>query len=255
LQICQLGKIYVVINLLILKEMKQKLSTTVILAMTADGKIADEKRSPARFGSLADKLHLEKQIALVDAVLFGAATLRAYGTTLTITNPSLLQAREKRGQPFQPIHIVCSASGKLDPDLKFFEQPIRRWLLTTSQGAQLWQDKEKFERVLIAKEDRQMNKSIDKSSFIDWKSTFVLLEQLGITKLAILGGGELVASLLAANLIEELWLTICPLLFGGKNAPTPVEGHGFTQEQAQKLDLVSVEQIGQELFLHYRLHL
>ena len=31
----------------------------VILAMTADGKIADRKRSPARFGSAADKAHLD----------------------------------------------------------------------------------------------------------------------------------------------------------------------------------------------------
>ena len=51
--------------------------TTVVLAMSADGKIADVKRSPARFGSAADKAHLEKQVAQVDAVLFGAGTLRA----------------------------------------------------------------------------------------------------------------------------------------------------------------------------------
>lgn len=59
--------------------------------MSMDGKIADVKRSPARFSSRADKAHLEKQIAAADAVLFGASTLRAYGTTLSISNPQLLQ--------------------------------------------------------------------------------------------------------------------------------------------------------------------
>lgn len=39
--------------------------------------------SPARFGSSADKAHMEEQIALADAVLFGAGTIRAYSTTNT----------------------------------------------------------------------------------------------------------------------------------------------------------------------------
>ena len=108
--------------------------TTVILAMTADGKIADKARSPARFGSNRDKTHLETQISLVDGVIFGAGTLRAYGTSLPITDQELIEARQKRRQNKQPIHIVVSASGKIDAQSKFFQQPIPRWLLTTSEN-------------------------------------------------------------------------------------------------------------------------
>ncbi|MGL6135978.1 MAG: dihydrofolate reductase family protein, partial [Planktothrix sp.] len=73
--------------------------TTVILAMSADGKISDEMRSPARFGSEQDKLHLEQQVAQMDGVLFGAGTLNAYQTTIKINSPKLLKHRKQHGKP------------------------------------------------------------------------------------------------------------------------------------------------------------
>ena len=221
---------------------------TVVLAMTADGKIADHSRSPARFSTATDRFHLEQQIALVDAVLFGAGTLRAYGTSLPISNPQLLQARQQNSKPPQPVHIVCSASASLDPHLRFFSQSLPRWLLTTAAGAQSWQESG-FERIVVA--DAQKEPYHD--SPIDWVKAFTQLVKLGIEKVAILGGGQLVASLLAQHLIDEVWLTVCPLIFGGVDAPTPVEGTGLLAQQAQSLELLSVERIDQEIFLHYRL--
>ena len=87
---------------------------------------------------------------------------------------------------------------------------------------------------------------------IDWIDAFQQLETLGIKHLAILGGGKLVASVLAAGLIDELWLTVCPLILGGVDAPTPVEGKGFLADFAPKLELLAVKQVGGEVFLHYR---
>ena len=216
--------------------------TTIVLAMTADGKITDRESSPARFGSTSDKLHLEKQISFVDAVIFGAGTLRSYGTTLPITNLKLLQARAKRAQTPQPFQIVCSASGKINCQLQFFSQPVPRWLLTTPTGAKFWQGKPEFERILISQSDRQM----------EWMAILPQLKQLGIDKLAILGGGKLIASLLAVDAVDEFYLTICPFIFGGQSASTPVGGKGWLQQQGLKLELISVKQIEQEVFLHYK---
>ncbi|MEL6931015.1 MAG: dihydrofolate reductase family protein, partial [Cyanobacteria bacterium J06600_6] len=86
---------------------------TVILAMTADGKIADYQHSAARFGSANDKAHLQQQVSLADGILFGAGTLRAYGTTMSVSDSALLESRTKRSQLPQPVQIVASASGKL----------------------------------------------------------------------------------------------------------------------------------------------
>jgi 5-amino-6-(5-phosphoribosylamino)uracil reductase len=224
-----------------------QLHTTVILAMTADGKIADHQHAAARFGSVHDQHHLEQQVSLADGVLFGAGTLRAYGTTMSVLNPLLLQARKTRSQSPQPIQIVVSASGDLDPQMRFFQQPIPRWLITLPGNDVKWQNKTEFERIVVASVITREDNSI-----INWTATFQRLADLGLQRLAILGGGELVAALFDEDLIDELWLTLCPVVFGGKSAPTPVGGTGFVQSQGKKLQLLKVKQIEQELFLHYR---
>jgi len=218
--------------------------TTVILAMSADGKIADVARSPARFGSINDKAHLEKQIATKDAVMFGASTLRAYGTTLTVSHPDLLQHRQSNGKPPQPVHIVISHSGNLNPELRFFQQPVERWLVSTATGAKFWQSRPEFKRILVFETS---------TGIVDIHAVLQNLTTLGIAQLGILGGGKLVANFLELNLIDEIWLTICPLILGGKNTPTPVDGCGFLAKLAPRLQLMEVRTEDQEVFLHYSL--
>ncbi len=237
--------------------------TTVILAISADGKIADAARSPARFGSANDKAHLEQQVAASDAVLFGNGTLQAYGTAMRVISAELLKQRELHWKPPQPAQIVCSRSSEFDPNLRFFQQPVPRWLLTAEREdgesqtpsnsplpascfllpASCFLLPSMFDRTIYAK---------TAGGEIDWIDGFQQLASLGIKRLAILGGGKLVASVLAAGLVDELWLTVCPLILGGADAPTAVEGKGFLADLALKLELLAVKQVGQEVFLHYK---
>ncbi|PSN17337.1 riboflavin deaminase [filamentous cyanobacterium CCP5] len=211
---------------------------TVILAMSADGKIADAQRSAARFSSDHDLAHLEAEIAEADAVLMGAETLRAYGTTLPVRHPDLIDQRRRREQASQPVQIICSASGSLPRDLAFFRQPVPRGLLTTPAGASLW---------------RQEFDYIWPLNAWHWPDILQSLGKYGIERLALLGGGELVAALVAADCVDELVLTVCPLLLGGKMAPTPMDGEGFWADQAPRLVLCSVDTFDQEVRLRYRL--
>lgn len=240
--------------------MQRRPHTTVVLAMSADGKIADCRRSPARFGSGADKAHLQEQIAASDAVFIGAGTLRAYGTTLTVSQPILQQRRIKQGKPAQPIHIVITHSADFNPEIKFFQQPIERWLLTTKTGASFWQAQEKTRQSKEVKPIQECPPKFNQiivfetsTGKVDTSAALQHLASLGITRLVVLGGGELVASMLELNLIDEIWLTVCPLILGGTTAPTPADGTGFTSQLAPKLELLEVRQIEQEVFLHYRL--
>ncbi|HIK09613.1 MAG TPA: dihydrofolate reductase family protein [Oscillatoriaceae cyanobacterium M33_DOE_052] len=216
---------------------------TVVLAMSADGKISDATRSPTLFGSSADKAHLETQVALADGVLGGAASLRAGGTAMRVSTPELLQQRTVQGKPPQPVQIICSRSGKIPPMLPFFRQNVPRWLLTTNAGAKEWEGQPGWERILVL-ETAQGD--------VDLLAAMHQLAKLGLGRLAVLGGGELVAGLLAAGCIDEMWLTVCPLVFGGKEAPTPVDGGGFSLHQAPRLQLQEVKRVEQEVFLHYR---
>ena len=243
--------------------------------MSADGKIADAHRSAARFPSAADKAHLEKQIAQADATLFGAGTLRAYGTTLPITNPDLITGRQQRQQFDQPVQIVCSATGKLDRQWRFFQQPIPRWLITTSAGLLTWQSSQPaIAQTISALDPTDLPDLFDQILVtecpFDWSALMQSLRtgqstltqkpysppihrsiDRPIDRLVVMGGGTLMADLLAHSLIDELYITVCPLIIGGTAAPTPVDGLGFTLPNTPRLKLKSARTEGDEVFLHY----
>lgn len=219
------------------------MKTTLVLAMTADGKISDVTKSAPSFGSKRDYAHLEQQIMMSDVVLVGSGTLNDGGTAIE-TNPALIQARLDRGVSVQPPQIICSRSGKLDPSLPFFSQSIERWLLTTTSGAVEWLERTSFDRILVCE-------TADGKD-LDWAVVKVKLAELAVENICFLGGAELAASLFAADFIDELWLTVCPVIYGGTTSPSPVAGVGFTPASAPKLKLLSVEQVEQELFLHYQ---
>ena len=64
--------------------------------------------------------------------------------------------------------------------------------------------------------------------------------------------GELNDALFRAGLINELHLTICPKIFGGRRAPTIAEGIGVPKlSMAAQLKLKSMKRIGDELFVVY----
>ncbi|QFZ91004.2 RibD family protein [Synechococcus elongatus] len=211
-----------------------------VLATSLDGRIAEAAAIPARFGSKQDQQRLEAIVAQSDAVLMGAATLRAYGSCRSVTDPQLQQQRRDRGQPLQPVQIICSAAGQIDPSYRFFQQPVPRWLLTTEQGRDRWGSQSGFDRILTVGQAE-----------LDWEDAFTQFDPAW-QQLAVLGGGQLLGSLLANDRIEELYLTLCPLLLGDRPASPLVAGLHFSVAEAPRWQLLSAEPAGDELFLHYR---
>lgn len=215
---------------------------TIIVAMSADGKIADYQRHPARFPSPQDKHHLETLISQMDAVLVGAETLRCYGSSLPVTNPELLAQRKTRNQSLQPIHIITSRSGQIHANLRFFEQSFPKGLLTTSQGLDNWLKegrKNEFDHYYVYPN-------------LNWITILQDWKHQGLNKIGILGGGELIASLVQENLVDELYITLCPYLIGGRSAPTFFGGKGFLSEHFLRLSLVEMKSYRDEIFLHYK---
>ena len=133
----------------------------------------------------------------------------------------------------------------MEPTAKFFSQPVTRWLLTTAAGASGWQGTHHFERIWIAP-------TKPTASGFDWIQILRNFRDQGIKHLLVMGGGQLVANLVERDLIDELWLTVCPLIIGGKDAPTPCDGTGVSLANAPRFTLVSNQAIGDEVFLNYK---
>jgi len=214
-----------------------------MMAMSADGKIATVAREAARFGSVEDERRLEEQVAWADALLIAAGTLRAYGTTFRVLRPDLAKARKRRGQAPQPVSVVFTRSLDLPLTIPFFtRQQVPRLIVTTARNQAAAQ--ERFDGL---------------AEVLSWGADDVELGQVvnaladrGMKRLLGLGGGALNYALVAAGLVDELFLTVSPYLFGGANAPTILDGPGFGPESAVTLRLVSSEVVGDEVFLHYR---
>ncbi|MEH1785870.1 MAG: dihydrofolate reductase family protein [Nostoc sp.] len=124
------------------------IQTTVVLAMTADGKISAVDPKAPRDSDADDQAHMEYQVSFADLILVGAGTIRAEGGTFTIRNPELLAAREVRGQPPQPITCVVSGSLDLSLDLPFLTQDIKRWIFTTRTALERSSDTKALQKLV-----------------------------------------------------------------------------------------------------------
>jgi riboflavin biosynthesis pyrimidine reductase len=59
--------------------------------------------------------------------------------------------------------------------------------------------------------------------------------------------------LFRAGLVNEVYLTLCPLILGGRRAPTAADGKGAQKlSDAIPLALKSMKRVGEELFLVYK---
>jgi riboflavin biosynthesis pyrimidine reductase len=75
----------------------------------------------------------------------------------------------------------------------------------------------------------------------------------GVKRLLCEGGGGLNDALFRAGLVDELHLTICPKIFGGRNAPAITDGRGFRRlAKALPLQIKSFKRIGNEVFTIFR---
>ncbi|SVE60138.1 uncharacterized protein METZ01_LOCUS512992, partial [marine metagenome] len=91
-------------------------------------------------------------------------------------------------------------------------------------------------------------KTVDFKLALDW-----LRLEWKVKRLLCEGGGRLNGSLLAAGLVDELHITVCPKIFGGHDAPTIADGP-LTDclANAKQFNLKSMTQKDNEMFLVYR---
>ncbi len=87
----------------------------------------------------------------------------------------------------------------------------------------------------------------------DLRSLVKDLHTKGYKNVLVEGGPTLLGSFLELNLIDQIFLTIAPKIFGSEkdSTLTLVEGHLFSKENIKNLKLLSVKQVEDEIYLRY----
>lgn len=212
------------------------------MSMTADGKITTANRRVMSFGSRYDLAHLYELRATADAVMCGARTVQAGEVTLGTGGPKYRRQRARRGLAAYPLRVVVSGSGAVNPRAPVFRKPFSPIVVLTTQRAAA--------RQLAKLREVAAEVVVSDAKELDWQAALAYLrERWGVMRLLCEGGGELNDALFRAGLVDELHLTICPFVFGGRSAPTIAEGMGVEQlADATHLRLKQRRRVGDELF-------
>lgn len=196
--------------------------------------------------------------ASADAVMMGSGTLHDTAPEhLFVAGRVYPEARDLyaryRSEILQkkapPLHVVVSGSGRMDLTRAVFRTPgIRTLIITTKAGGDLLAASGAAS--LVSTEVRPLEgPNIAPAAILE-----LLRAEFGVSLLLHEGGPTLFGKFVADGCVDELFLTIAPQV-AGRNPPPPrpgfIAGVGFTPETAPWLDLVTVKQRGNHLYLRY----
>jgi len=218
----------------------------VNMAMTADGKIATANRTVSFFGSKRDLEHLYELRTTADAVMAGARTIDLNQVFLGPGGDRFKKLRLKHGLSEFSLRVIVSGSGTINPNAAIFRRRFSPIILLTTQRA----SKTTLKRLRTIADEVLV---CGKTQINFGQALRCLREKWNVKRLLCEGGGELNSALFRARLVDELNLTVCPKIFGGRGAPTIAEGGGTLHlADAAQLQLNSMRRVGDELFLVYR---
>jgi riboflavin biosynthesis pyrimidine reductase len=232
----------------------ERLVTNFVSSIDGVVAIPAETNSPRVIGGAtdADRFVMALVRACAGALLMGASTFRA-SSEARWTAASLYPAETKAfaklrrdlGLEPEPSLAVVTASGSLDPAHPALETGAL--VFTTARGArQLRPSLPAASEVLVAERD----------GAVDLAAAVGELRARGHGVILSEGGPTMLGSLLDARLVDELFLTVSPLLAGrpdGEERLGLVEGVRLLPDRRLESRLLSARRDGAYLFLRYEL--
>lgn len=215
------------------------------VATTADGKLAPANRHFVPFSSKRDLELLMELRTAADAVMAGARTVDSGPVTLGPGGKKYRRVRVNNGLAEYNLRVVVSGSGSLNPRAKIFQAKFSPLIILVCRRA----SKASITRLQNLGAIIYMcgEKHVNFTEALKW-----LRKEWNVKRLLCEGGGEINAALFREDLVDELYLTLSPKIFGGRNAPTMADGPGVASlEDATRLKLKSKRRVGDEMFLTY----
>lgn len=204
-------------------------------AMSLDGKIATHTGQSQWISNEKSRQRVHELRDVCDGILVGINTVLRDNPSLTTRLPA--------GNGKNPIRVVLDSKARIPLDCKLVTDGEAPLIVVVSETA----PQERIEALeasgveIITAGKEQIN--IDK-----------LLIELGkrqMTSLFVEGGGRVNFSFLQAGAVDEVYAFVAPMLIGGKDALTPVEGKGFAElSSAVRLHDVSVENIDGDILIN-----
>lgn len=204
-------------------------------ALSLDGHATIEGRS-GPIGSEIDTAMLVGLREIPDALMVGAGTLRAERYSRIPPGEGSRARRQRRGVAADPLVVVVSGTLNLPWDIGLFTDGGGRVLVVTASQEEL---PETATPVEVLRFDGVVDLAVVLSR---------LRSEFGVRSLLCEGGPRLHGSLIDADLVDELFVTIAPVIAGG-------EGPGLTEwlgEGRRELELVWLLEAQGEIFGRYR---
>ena len=187
---------------------------------SADGRATVDQQSRKLSGS-GDRELFYALRERVDAVLIGPNTLKAEHYKRMLPAQERRERRLAAGRPAEPLAVTVSRGGQIPRHIPLFADAPDRILVFEGPDAEL----------------------------SDMLHT--LRSHHDVRTLLCEGGPTLFGALLAAGLVDELFLTLAPALVGGASGPAVVSGP--PPEGRASLELAGVLERDGTLFLRYKL--
>ena len=205
---------------------------TAKYAMSLDGKIATATGESRWITGEAARLRAHRLRRECDAIMVGIGT--------ALLDDPQLTARDQEAAPpeRQPLRVVVDSQGRLPPEAAMLRTPGGRCIVATAlpspQQAQA-----------LCEAGAEVLTHPAKDGRVDLRALLRDLGERQVTGLLAEGGGSLLASLVEERLVDRVVAFIAPVLIGGREAPTPVEGRGAQGlAEALRLERVTLERLG-----------
>jgi len=214
--------------------------TTLKLAISLDGKIADHRGRSKWISSPPSRRYVHYLRSRSDAILVGLKTVLA--------DDPLLTARMGYDRPGLKKVVLDSGCDIPATSRLLRGLSAKDTIVATTNTAALENVKK------IARAGATVLKVPSRKSRVSLKWLFRKLADQGIMRLLAEAGGETAASLLEDDLVDELHLFIAPIIIGGRDAVPAVGAEGVKSiKEAYRLHDMIVDRIGEDIHVFGRI--